>query len=280
MKVLSHADPDTESILGKVKNEVTVDHLDPPYWVFVQNSDPIGIMVVAEEPGPLLASPGTAYAHVVWMDTRQPDENIRSFIAQALKIGSQESIKYATAMFPFSEEKGITQFQNAGFSELNDSYTMTKPLDVALRLPEIIQFKQVKRAEMGQFAEYVKRFFTDSPDKYVAEALEHVLELPAQFLDQIYDREKFYFAVREGEIVGVLNFNATSGWVSNMGVDSLKRGQGFGRAILLFALQQLRRSGCKQATLRVHIQNKPAVHLYKSVGFLEKERHVALIWRR
>jgi ribosomal protein S18 acetylase RimI-like enzyme len=280
MKVLSHADPEAKSILEKVKNKVTVDHLDSPYWVFVQNSDPIGIMRVAEEPGPLLASPGTAYAHIVWIDTQQPDENIKSFIAQALKIGSQENIKYATTIFPFSKEKVITQFQNAGFSELNDSYTMTKPLDASLRLPEILQFEQVKRVEMRQFGESVKRFFQDSPDKYVAEALEHVLELPAQFLDQVYDREKFYFAVREGQIVGVLNFNATSGWVSNMGVDPLKRGRGFGRAILLFALEQLRRSGCKQATLRVHTQNKPAIHLYKSVGFVEKERHVALIWRR
>lgn len=280
MKVYSHTDLEAKSILERIKNEVKIDQLNPPYWVFAQNSDPIGILGTAEEPGPLLAPPGTPYAYVTWMNTQQPEENIESLIVQTLEVGSQKNIEYATASFPFNEEKVITQFKNAGFRELRDSYRMTKQLDKPLKLPEILQFEQVKRAEMGQFLKFLKRFFQDSPDTYLAEALEHILELPAEFLDKVYVKEKYYFAVRDGQKVGVLNFSTTRGRVSNMGVDPSKRRKGYGRAILLFILEQLRRSGCKQANIKVHAQNTPAIHLYESLGFVKEERDVTLIWRK
>jgi ribosomal protein S18 acetylase RimI-like enzyme len=280
MKVYSHTDLKAKSILQKIENEVNVDQLGPSYLVFAQNSVPIGILGCAEEPGPLLASPGTPYAYVMWLDTSQPDETIESFIVQALSVGNRKNIEYATASFPFNEEETITQFKNAGFRELADSCTMIKQLDESLRLPEILQFEQIKRAEMAQFVKSVRKFFQDSPDTYLAEALEHILELPAEFLNKVYDREKYYFAVRDGQKVGVLNFSTTSGRVSNMGVNPSERGKGYGRAILLFILEQLRSSGCKQANLRVHAKNKPAIHLYKSLGFEQKERHVTLIWRK
>ena len=114
----------------------------------------------------------------------------------------------------------------------------------------------------------------------MAEALEHILELPSDFLDKVYAKEKYYFAFRNWQKVGVLNFSTTSGRVSNMGVNPPQRGKGYGRNILLFILEQLRRSGCKQANLRVHAKNKPAIHLYESLGFLKEERQVTLIWRK
>lgn len=280
MKIYPHTDREAQTILEKTKDKVNADHLDPPYWVFAQNSESIGILGCSEEPGPLLASPGTPYAYVTWMDPNQPDETIEDFIAQALTIGNQKNIEYATASFPFNKERVIACFKNAGFRELADSYTMTKLLKEPLRLPEILKFVQIKREEMGQFVEFVKKFFKGSADTYLAEALEHILELPVEFLDQVYDREKYYFAVRDGQKVGVLNYSINSGRVSNMGVNPSNRGKGYGRAILIYILEQLRKGGCKQANLRVHARNKPALHLYRSIGFVEKERHVTLIWRR
>jgi ribosomal protein S18 acetylase RimI-like enzyme len=46
-----------------------------------------------------------------------------------------------------------------------------------------------------------------------------------------------------------------------------------------FALQQLKNSGCEQAYLRVHVENKPAIHLYESLGFEKAERYKTLIWK-
>ena len=189
-------------------------------------------------------------------------------------------MEYTLASFPSNEEVVITQFKNAGFKELADSYRMIKRFDEAFKIPEKLQFKLVKRDEMGQFVELVRRFFKDSPDTYLAEALEHILELPSDFLDKVYAKEKYYFAFRNWQKVGVLNFSTTSGRVSNMGVNPPQRGKGYGRNILLFILEQLRRSGCKQANLRVHAKNKPAIHLYESLGFLKEERQVTLIWRK
>jgi len=279
MKLYSHADPDVKPILKRIKNTANISPPDPPYWVFAHNSDPIGIVGVAKEPGPLLASPRTPYAYVNWVDTKQPKEFAENFIIQTLKVASQKNVEYVLASFPSNEEV-ITQFKNAGFKELADSCRMTKRFDKPFEIPEKLQFKQVKRDEMGQFVELVRRFFKDSPDTYLAEALEHILELPDDFLDKVYTKEKCYFAIRNGQKVGVLNFSTTSGRVSNMGVDPPQRGKGYGRNILLFILEQLRRSGCEKANLRVHAKNKPAIRLYKSLGFIKEERRVTLIWRK
>ena len=68
--------------------------------------------------------------------------------------------------------------------------------------------------------------------------------------------------------------------VSNIGVAPRHRGKGIGRQIMLFALRTMKEEGLEEAGLRVHVDNKPAIHLYKTLGFGVKERNSALIWRK
>jgi ribosomal protein S18 acetylase RimI-like enzyme len=49
---------------------------------------------------------------------------------------------------------------------------------------------------------------------------------------------------------------------------------------MLFTLSQLKANGCKQAYLRVHVKNSPAICLYESLGFSKAERYKTLIWTR
>jgi hypothetical protein len=76
-KVYSHEDPAAKPILEKIsKYTQQAEALQMPYWVFVQDSDPIGLVAVGKEPVQLIASPGTPMAIIQLTDIKQPKETI------------------------------------------------------------------------------------------------------------------------------------------------------------------------------------------------------------
>jgi ribosomal protein S18 acetylase RimI-like enzyme len=125
-----------------------------------------------------------------------------------------------------------------------------------------------------------QEFLQGSPDVRLTEALKHTAVLPDDFLSFRYSMEKFYFANEGQRTVGIINLNESKGLISNIGVDPAMRGKGYGRQMMLFGLDQLKRSGCKEAYLRVHVNNTPAIRLYESLGFVRSGRYKTLIWRR
>ncbi len=281
MKVYSHVDPDLKPLLKKIsKYAKQAEALNLPFWVFVQESKPIGIIVVGKEPIQLLAPPGTPVALINLIDTKLPKESIGTFATEALKLAIQRNVEYALATFRFEEDEAVNQFKKKGFKEFDDCYKMACQLDKRFKPSSELRVRQVKKEEMRQFIKLAEKFLQGSPDVALTKALEHILELPDEFLNFYYSQEKFYFAKKEAQHVGILDLNTTKGLVSNIGVDPQQRGRGYGKQIMLFALEQLRKSGCKQANLRVHVQNKPAVRLYESLGFSIAGRYKRLIWRK
>jgi len=281
MKVYSHRYSGIKSILQKipkVAQQLKASNL--PYWVFVMNSNPIGIVVVGKEPMQLLASPGTPMALIALIDTKLPKENIETFANETLKLVTQKSVEYALVKLPFNEDVAINQFKKVKFKEFDDEYRMVCQLDKILNLSQELEFIQVKKEEMRQFIELAEKFLQGSPDVALREALKHILELPDVFLDSWFSTEKFYFARKGKQTVGILDLDTTKGLISGMGVDSQQRSKGYGRQIMLFALEQLRKDNCEKAYLRVHAENEPAIHLYESLGFTNVERNKRLIWRK
>jgi len=281
MKVYSHTDPDVKPILEKIlRYAQQAKAMNLPYWVFVQDSNPIGILAVGREPVQLLASPGTPMALINLIDAKQPKEIIETFAYEAQKLAIQKNSEYALATFPFNEDAAINQFKKLNFMEFDDCYQMVCQLDKSFKSSEELQFIQVKKEEMREFIKLAEKFLQGSPDITLTEALKHMPELPDEFLNFYHSLEKIYFANKNQQTIGVLNFNSSSGLISSIGVDSQQRGKGYGRQIMLFGLEQLKKSGCKKAYLRVHIENKPAVSLYESLGFVKAERYKRLIWRK
>jgi len=282
LKFHYYKDESAKPILEKIsKYTQQAETMQIPYWVFAQNSNPIGLVALGKEPVQLLAPPGTPMALIYLIDPKQPKENIESFALEALKLAVQKNnIEYALATFSSKEEEAVNQFKKIDFQDLDDSYKMICQLDKPFKPSEEIQFSPVQKEEMRQFIKTAKEILQDSPDIMLTKALKHFLELPDAFLNFYYTLEKFYFAKKNQRTIGVLNFNVARGLISNIGVDPKERGKGYGRQIMLFGLEQLKNSGCKQAYLRVHVENKPAVHLYESLGFVKAERYKSLIWRK
>jgi GNAT superfamily N-acetyltransferase len=281
MKMYSNKDPDARAILEKVsKYTEQAEVMKLPYWVFAEDTNPMGIVAIGKEPIQLLAPPGTPLAIVRLIDSKQSAEQIRTLALKALELGAESNIEYAMTTLPLSEDEAIVQFNRAGFMEFDDCFRMVCKLDTIKEELLQLQFAKVRKDEMRQFITAARRFLQGSPDLTLIEAMKNMVDLPDDFLSFYYSMEKFYFANERQRTVGIINFNESKGLISNVGVDPNERGKGYGRQIMLFGLWQLRKSGCKEAYLRVHSKNSPAISLYESLGFVKSERYKTLVWRK
>ena len=70
----------------------------------------------------------------------------------------------------------------------------------------------------------------------------------------------------------------TVGHVAQLCVDPEARGLGLGKLMLWAALAKFTELGCEYSTLTVTAANRPALHLYESLGYLERSRLAAYVW--
>ncbi len=253
--------------------------MNMPYWVFADDTRPIGIIAIGKEPVQLLAQVGTPLAMMYVVDTRQPEDRIKAFIKEALDLASKSNVAYASVVLPSAEGGTIALLETMGFREIDDAYVMICDLkEKEFEFADGLLFQQISRQEMLDFIKLAKIFLQASPDATLSIALEHLHGLPKEFLDFYHAMEKFYLVRKNEEIIGIVNFNPKTGQISNIGIDKTHRGKGYGRKIMCFVLKQLKDSGCQRARLRVHVRNKPAISLYKSLGFIEAGRYKTLIF--
>ncbi len=80
-----------------------------------------------------------------------------------------------------------------------------------------------------------------------------------------------YLAESEEEIIGKVHLQVSSGigGIYGLGVLPEYRGKGYGRAILLKAVEKLKAVKAEQIMLQVAAENENALSLYKSCGFEE-----------
>ncbi|WP_242967958.1 GNAT family N-acetyltransferase [Tepidibacter mesophilus] len=80
-----------------------------------------------------------------------------------------------------------------------------------------------------------------------------------------------YIAEKDQQIIGKIHIQLTSkiGGIYGLGVLPEHRGKGFGRAILVMGIKELKESNVSEVMLQVGAKNSNALNLYKSCGFME-----------
>ncbi len=89
-------------------------------------------------------------------------------------------------------------------------------------------------------------------------------------------RDAFYLALRNERPVG---FSMLRGFDEGYAtpsfgifIDHESHGEGVGRALTAWTVEEARRRGCPAVRLTVYAANLPARRLYESLGFVEQER--------
>nr|WP_286182856.1 GNAT family N-acetyltransferase [Bacillus sp. ISL-55] len=80
-----------------------------------------------------------------------------------------------------------------------------------------------------------------------------------------------YLVEKEGVIIGKVNLQLTAklGAIFGLGVLPEHRRKGYGRALLLLAIEKLKEANAQEIMLQVAAENANALNLYKSCGFVE-----------
>jgi ribosomal protein S18 acetylase RimI-like enzyme len=281
MKVVSNKDPQAKELLSTVSVTIAAqaEVMGLPFWIVAEDSDPVGVIAMGREPIALLAPAGTPMAVIDLVDAKRPIASLKDFASEALRLTAENHAEYAVVTLDSGEAKAINCFVRVGFRELSDSYGMVLQLDREIDCPKSLDFKKAGRKEMLKWTELASEFLTGSPDEVLALMVENMSALPKSFLDMIYSMCEFYFVKKGQQTVGILEINVGDGKIVNIGVDPSLRGKRYGRQAVLFGLKLLKKAGCQQATLRVHVENKAAIRLYRSLGFTVKERQKTLMWR-
>ncbi|MBT2680437.1 GNAT family N-acetyltransferase [Bacillus sp. ISL-35] len=80
-----------------------------------------------------------------------------------------------------------------------------------------------------------------------------------------------YLVEKDGQIIGKVNLQLTSklGAIFGLGVLPEHRRKGYGRSLLLLAIEKLKEANAQEIMLQVAADNSNALNLYKSCGFEE-----------
>ncbi len=93
---------------------------------------------------------------------------------------------------------------------------------------------------------------------------------------KLYPDYSIYIAELDGEVVGAFellimdnlaHMGAPSGVIEDVVVCSERRGQGIGKAMMQYAVEQCKRAGCYKLALSSNLERESAHKFYKSLGF-------------
>lgn len=75
---------------------------------------------------------------------------------------------------------------------------------------------------------------------------------------------------------GFDRLGARRGWIEGVRIASHLRGQGFGRALLVWTVEHARRKGCAFVQLAINKNRLDGIRFYQSLGFVAKHEGMTL----
>ncbi len=283
MKTISHIDPDLDPYRDELSKYVaTYESMGLSYWVFIEESSPLAVYFLGNEPVNLLMPMGTPMAMIQVLNYEMSPEALSEIATEALRMGRNHRVKYVLSPgIPAKENVIVDVFKREGFVEHARWYRMTYSLKDVDEVKNPLRFEAIERENLRDFIEWLGHCMTGSQGGQEDVTLSNLLEVPDQLLEIWSTQQELYNVFADDDLIGALNLTPDSDTnLNNIGVTPEQRGKGYGRQIALQALNRLRELDKEKARLRVHAENKPATGLYKSLGFkVEEEIADLIVWR-
>lgn len=129
-----------------------------------------------------------------------------------------------------------------------------------------VNFRKAANADAFEIARQNTIYFDDRPEKDNENVPNEEIILPE---DEERQGMTIYLAERDDQIIGKVHLQLINGLggIYGLGVLPENRGKGFGRAILLQAIEKLKDAKAAKIMLQVATENATALSLYKSCGF-------------
>jgi ribosomal protein S18 acetylase RimI-like enzyme len=281
LKKYDHNDSELERFSEKLETYVGgYNARKVPYWVFMEDEELVGVVVVGNEPLRMIEPVGTLASIAFYANLKFPAEILNELITQALTLAKQEEAAYSFIDLPSDQTDLIDYAVSVGYNAIEQSYRMKRDLDRTFEYDGDLRFRSVKRSELDDFFDTMKEFMSGSPDRMLNIVLGNLQNVPEAFLDHWFEQESLYYAFDGNELVGFLDLSPQYLNIANIGVAPNHRGKGYGKQMMQYALMTLREMGKEHAALRVHSKNVHAISLYESAGLRKDQERTALLWRK
>ena len=131
-----------------------------------------------------------------------------------------------------------------------------------------INFRKATNADACEIAQQNTIYFGDRPEEENEDVPNKRILLPE---DEERRGMTIYLVEKDDRIIGKVHLQLINGLggIYGLGVLPESRGKGFGRAILLYAIEKLKHAKATKIMLQVAAENATALSLYKSCGFQE-----------
>ena len=264
MKVISYRDSELEQFKERISNFVeTYESMGFAYWVFVLDSNPLAIFFLGKEPVNLIAPSGTLVSMIQILDYDGSEEYMAEIVSKTINMGNENKVKYILASnFPEEQIKQVNNFKQQGFKEKARWYRMERQLEDAPDPQGNLRLEIVKRTGVKEFLNASNHCTSGS---YEGEATLNLAGVPENLLTFWYNMQELYYVYKDQEMIGILNLTPDAqNNLNNIGIAPEYRSKGYGKQVLLHALERLRAQDKENVSLRVHAENKRAIGLYKS----------------
>jgi ribosomal protein S18 acetylase RimI-like enzyme len=278
MKIISSKDPVPDNFIDKFSRYIkTLESMGFDYYIFMKNSDPIVIFFLGEEPINLIEPIGSPVGEMKIINYKEAQEKIEEIASKIIDMKTKNNLRYIfISAIPEQEKKLVNSLKSYGFKMKEQWYRMERPLDQLETYKGTLTFKKIERQQVKEFLEIADNCTVGSFEG--EEEMENLMDVPHQFLTLWYNMQELYYAMKEKEIIGILDLAPDSrSNFNNIGVCPDYRSKGYGKQILLSGLTRLKDLGIEKAELKVHVKNERAIGLYKSFGFKIIEETIDMI---
>jgi ribosomal protein S18 acetylase RimI-like enzyme len=265
--------------------ELTARDLEPQnVFVAARNDQVLGVLVAQSSPG-----------RVGWLgcpilDGSESSHSTAQLASLLIEVAvsrlSQIGLRLIQTLIP--PTSGLEKpFETSGFVYITEVIRMNRACNVAVGPqfdPPALEFLSYGPSTRDVFPRIMERTYEGSLDIPELDGLRPVKEVIEGYqASGRFRPEEWLLARRQGEFVGCV---LLSHWpdenyceLQYMGVVPEARGRSVGRALCCRALDEARAIGAIELCLSVDARNRPAIGLYKSVGFDEIDRRKLFILR-
>ncbi len=258
--------------------------------------NPAGVFVVRGEQGvagTLVCLPLVGATALIWPPRCVADacthDNEDRLVLRATEWLQSQGVKLAQALLAVEENDLGASLQRNGFRHVTHLRFCRHDLDLPLvwfNRPERLEYQSYEECDAQRFHETLERTYVETQDCPELNGVRNVGEVIIGHQSQgRYDAGRWFLALASGEPVGVLLLTEmpdTGDWdLAYTGVVPEARRQGFGTELVLKALVEARAADAMYLSLAVDGRNRPALDLYRRLGFEPYDRREVYlaVWR-
>ncbi len=277
MKTLRNEDPDAARYLKSIPRYVeTLTRNEVSFFIIADDAWVRAIVSIHTEPYRFFSPSGTKLGRLVILN---PELSfLDDVLEHAINLVKSEGLSYllySNSMIPDELRQKLEEFE---FNEEDHSFSMYVDIDKPPEIPRGIIFRPITPSERSDFLHIQEKFFRGSGDSTTEIIQNNLKTLSDDELDSMFNEDTSFLAYQDDQIVGIVVISIDQGLLMSIAVSPELRGKKISKKLLAFALIRLKETGWGKAYLRVHVDNAPAIMLYKSFGFVMENESIAYVY--